>query len=721
MYLQLILFFQKKDVVIYWQLAIISLLQVVVAAGFNHGAKFGILLVLYMIVGMSALALSFLYSQWSRYQRSDELPQPAPAPVGCRWPLLAAESAFSSSAAGSSRAGIVAELFMRLTMMAAGVLVLTLVIFFTVPRLGRPAWKGALLNPKTTVGFSDTVKLGDMGQILESREEVMRVQLFEQSTDRPYPVQPQIYIRGAVVTHYDNRQWSDGRRAWQSRGRRPYGSFYDVIQEQLARSNGDVAAQPPDGHASSFGPVVTQKIKIEPLDRPELFCIWPVLKNQRDAKAVFDPTQQRLYRSGDPREQLSYTLGTTAFADGKQVALVPCNDPGAGAAPADRPDNMQPLLQVPRAPHLIALARQWLAASGLDADDRVGRARLLMQRLSVSEKFQYSLEPQQRDRALDPIEDFIVNHPRGHCEFFATALALMLRSQGIPARVVLGYKCDEWNKLGKFYQVRQSDAHAWVEAYLAPRHIAPDMRWDKDKDVRRWSGGAWLRLDPTPAARDAAAGNSPMRKIEQGLDWIDSLWSDYVMDMDRRRQEETIYQPAIRAIKQTASDVCDLRWWRGLLQKIGNLLNVSQWNGIGGWLLHVGGPLLIVLGIMFLAFRRVWRAGRRLWRRMAARAVSRARRERSRVEFYHRFETLLARKGLVRGAGQTPREFARTAAARIATISGRQELALLPETVVEAFYRVRFGGLPLDNPQTEAVEHGLAELQLFDVKRSEDR
>ena len=172
------------------------------------------------------------------------------------------------------------------------------------------------------------------------------------------------------------------------------------------------------------------------------------------------------------------------------------------------------------------------------------------------------------------------------------------------------------------------------------------MRWDKDKDVRRWSGGAWLRLDPTPAARDAAAGNSPMRKIEQGLDWIDSLWSDYVMDMDRRRQEETIYQPAIRAIKQTASDVCDLRAGRrGLLQKIGNLLNVSQWNGIGGWLLHVGGPLLIVLGIMFLAFRRVWRAGRRLWRRMAARAVSRARRERSRVEFYHRFRDALGPEG----------------------------------------------------------------------------
>ena len=142
MYLQLILFFQKKDVVIYWQLAIISLLQVVVAAGFNHGAKFGILLVLYMIVGMSALGavVSLLAVEPIPAQR--RIAAACAAPVGCRWPLLAAESAFSSSAAGSSRAGIVAELFMRLTMMAAGVLVLTLVIFLTVPRLGRPAWKG---------------------------------------------------------------------------------------------------------------------------------------------------------------------------------------------------------------------------------------------------------------------------------------------------------------------------------------------------------------------------------------------------------------------------------------------------------------------------------------------------------------------------------------------------------------------------------------------------
>ena len=74
---------------------------------------------------------------------------------------------------------------------------------------------------------------------------------------------------------------------------------------------------------------------------------------------------------------------------------------------------------------------------------------------------------------IDAIEDFVSNNPRGHCEYFATALALMLRSEGIPSRVVLGYRCDEWDPATQSFQVRQLHAHAWVEAYLAAERI-PD-------------------------------------------------------------------------------------------------------------------------------------------------------------------------------------------------------------------------------------------------------
>ena len=89
----------------------------------------------------------------------------------------------------------------------------------------------------------------------------------------------------------------------------------------------------------------------------------------------------------------------------------------------------------------------------------------------------------------------------------------------------------------------------------------------------------------------------------------------------------------------------------------------------------------------------------------------RRRRSRPQIEFYRRFEALLARQGMVRRAGQTPRELAVAAAGRLAGQANRPDLASLPGQLVETFYRVRFGGLPLDDAQRKAVECGLAELE----------
>ena len=89
---------------------------------------------------------------------------------------------------------------------------------------------------------------------------------------------------------------------------------------------------------------------------------------------------------------------------------------------------------------------QWRLESGLPAQRHDDLARCFERRLSGSGQFQYSLQGEDRDTSMDAIEDFVSNHRRGHCEYFATALALMLRSQGIPSRVVLGYRCDEWHE-----------------------------------------------------------------------------------------------------------------------------------------------------------------------------------------------------------------------------------------------------------------------------------
>ena len=163
---------------------------------------------------------------------------------------------------------------------------------------------------------------------------------------------------------------------------------------------------------------------------------------------------------------------------------------------ASRPDENESAPSAGRrGPVAGQLARRWLAEPGLPADRRMDRARHLEQQLRDSGKFTYSLKPQQRDYRIDPIEDFITNHPQGHCEYFATTLTLMLRSQGIPARMVVGYKCDEYNPLGSFFQVRQLHAHTWVEAYLEPEQVADDPA------DPQWRNGGWLRLDPTPGSR----------------------------------------------------------------------------------------------------------------------------------------------------------------------------------------------------------------------------
>ena len=206
----------------------------------------------------------------------------------------------------------------------------------------------------------------------------------------------------------------------------------------------------------------------------------------------------------------------------------------------------------------MALAERWIVESGLPEEDRLGRARHLEEQFARSGRFKYSLVGQPRDPHIDPIEDFLTNHPEGHCEYYATALTLMLRSQEIPARMVVGYKCGQadWNAVGGFYQVRQLHAHTWVEVFLRSRQIPPELMHGKDywrSDLAHGWGydtGGWYRLDPTPGAAVAAIPEapwwSPLQRIQ---DWLDFGWSNYVVELNYRRQQEAIYQPIVRVVR----------------------------------------------------------------------------------------------------------------------------------------------------------------------------
>src|SRR5262249_11460949 len=130
------------------------------------------------------------------------------------------------------------------------------------------------------------------------------------------------------------------------------------------------------------------------------------------------------------------------------------------AAPLD-PVSEERYLQLPAtlSARIPALARQLTA----EARDPADAARRLTAFLSREFRYTLTLE---KVSDLDPLDEFLFVRRAGHCEYFAAALAVMLRAVGVPARVVNGFQQGEWNPHGRYFIVRLRDAHSWVEAYL---------------------------------------------------------------------------------------------------------------------------------------------------------------------------------------------------------------------------------------------------------------
>ncbi len=698
--LQIVLLFQQKDERIYWMLVMLSLLEVVVATSFSQGVWFAATLAFYMLFGFFAMTLLLLYRQWEWYVPREggrrttggrrwpwTSPPPPPAveaaaavPAKHRWPLVGQQPAFVGSPGGNIRAAVGRELLGRHGRMGLFTFALTSVLFLTLPRFGHLGWRGPTVRPQRLVGFSDRVTLGELGEIIESRSEVMRVQFSDYRTGKPYPMHGEIYLRGAVLTYYQHGQWQVG-----------HPSFGYGLGEWRRTTN-----LPRQG-------LVRQKIKIRAMDRNELFYVAPWIPLHYNPDILVDEGRQRLLRPNELCAQpMDYELGTTALSQGRQLPLLP----------VDSSDALGSALQMPPAagpyalPRLVALGDRWIKQSGLPPEDRLGRARYLERRFATSGRFKYSLVGQPRDLSLDPIEDFLTLHREGHCEYFATALVLLLRSQGIPARLVIGYKCDEFNQLGGYYQVRQWHAHAWAEAYLRRSQLPADLL--HGKGYWPWQRGGWLQLDASTTTGAPHQISGWLTPLEHGLDWLDSIWANYVVEMNRQRQYDAIYEPLLRAARALIQVCSDAAWWRGRWTAMVSALRTSGAAGAAAWGMLIVGLLagMVVLG---LAGRWLWRMPPRGWLRWSGGRDATLRRRETQVQFYRRLEAILAQHGLVRLGAQTQREFVLAAGARLPATDGRQPAAL-GEAIVEAFYRVRFGCQPLDRSQVQAVEHALAAL-----------
>jgi transglutaminase-like putative cysteine protease len=312
-------------------------------------------------------------------------------------------------------------------------------------------------------------------------------------------------------------------------------------------------------------------------------------------------------------------------------------------------------------------------------------ARALEKYLSSSGEFRYTTQLDRADRTLDPVEDFLFNTKSGHCQRFASALALMLRSQGIPAQFVLGYRGCEARGDGN-YDVRQLHAHAWVEAVIhrsPPAQVLP-LRPDEAPITARVAQH-WLSLDPTP-------GSAPENDERNGFsDWLEdtlargeNFFKNFILGYDASARRKTV--DSIAAHFEDFGD--------------------DFMAGKITWPIAIIGGTVLLLPTLVLALRSLRRHRRMARDRAARREIEMI------TPFHGKLLALLARHGLFPKVGQTAREFADETAIELSR-RGAASAAEVPILIANAYYRTRFGGqLP---SEVELRELDSALNQLADV------
>jgi protein-glutamine gamma-glutamyltransferase len=511
-------------------------------------------------------------------------------------------------------------LFRMSLVAAAGTFALAGVMFFVIPRVGQATLPFRAELGRRIAGFSERVELGAYGEIEADQTVVMRVR-FPDSIKEPERLQ-NLRWRGLAFDRFDGRVWEAGPR-----------------QRLLLRreSSGEFAVATPRG----TGPIVRQEILLDPIGTDVVFAAPRALRLEIGPGVVaLDDMGSLVLPAASSRIQ--YWLES-------ELESTPPRGLRPGTWPLDgSPPGLARFLQLPPLPERIrALAREVTAGSRSPYE-----AALRLTQYLSSERFTYTLVLKQQT-TLDPLDEFLFVRRSGNCEYFAASLAVMLRSVGIPARVVGGFQRGEWNPYGRYFMVRMKDAHSWVEA--------------------AFDGAGWVTLDPSPRAAAEEALGGP------------STWSLYV-DAARMRWYRYVVNWSLKDQVSVAASM-----HRGAVEWRGGLRGWWEWaRGLPHGVLLAAASALIVAGWM------LWRYAPTAAGRMPPSAVPR---------FYLLALQALARRGVRRGPTETAREFAR----RVYETAPGAATAFARLTA--AYERCRFGAAALTPEEAAGVETAVLALR----------
>lgn len=476
-------------------------------------------------------------------------------------------------------------------------------LFFIMPRMSGGYLGGYSFGTDFSSGFSDRVQLGQIGQIQQSNSVVMHVQIDGDKTGRY-----DLHWRGIALTDFDGHAWSNPREQVLLR-RQPDNSFGVPRPDSAGPSVIPVA-----GHES----LIHYRVLMEPIGTNVYFLApW--------ARSV----------SGDYRLMATDAGGAVYDFDSQHaISRYEATSDIARPSPADlrraQPNYPQYIaktyLRLPAVdPRVPQLAAQITNSANNDYD----KAAAIEHHLRT--RFGYTLELP-RTAVKDPIANFLFERKQGHCEYFASSMAVMLRTLGIPARVVNGFRSDEFNDITSSYVVRAKDAHAWVEAYFL--------------------GYGWQTFDPTPGG---TASGTPQGwgRLALYVDAMASFWRDWIVSYDTSHQ----YMLGQQAVSGSRNMWMGAREWaRRHYESMLKWARRSQdhvEHSPGRWAVLGAG---IVLALLFLA--NLGRIARALHEKWVSSHPGHSPEQAASV-WYERMARALARRGVQKTKAQTAQEFAK--------------------------------------------------------------
>ena len=469
-------------------------------------------------------------------------------------------------------------------------------IFFILPRISAGYLSAYAPGKELSTGFSDHVQLGQIGEIQQSSSVVMHIQI-----DGDRGGEYDLKWRGVTLSLFDGRSWSN-----------PHGQY---LAPRLPGGGFLLAGAELGGLPRRKAHSIHYRVLMEPVGT-NVFFLAPTPRLLEGTYRIVSMDGGGGVYDLDPEHPVNLYEASSIISQPDP------RDLRAASAPYP-PEILLNYLQLPAVDTRIPKLAEQITAS---FDNNYDKAMAVEAYLRTN--FGYTLQLS-RTIPRDPLAEFLFERKRGHCEYFASAMAVMLRTQRIPSRVVNGFRTGEFNDITSQYLVRASNAHSWVEVYFP--------------------GHGWISFDPTPAG--PAELHTGWGRAMLYLDAMASFWREWIIDYDASHQQ-LLTEGAKRSGLQAFADFRHaLRHrYERLLAGIRHAQKTMA-RDPGRW--TSGGVLAAILLVLGANAGGIWRLLRS--RRLAARPEKSPRL--AATIWYERMVRNMAKQGWRKSAVQTPTEF----------------------------------------------------------------